>query len=310
MWRTRAERAYVASVTAFARDGRFDPSGQARHFARLADAGVSAIIGSSGVGEGYTLDDEERRQLFEVAQRVMGSTGGFVLMGMEARTAEQMIRLCKLAEPYKPAAVHVYGLEMGHGARATAAEAERFLRDILGAVEIPCVLCNQPQMNGFELPIALLERLVRDHDHIVGVQDISGDLRYLAAVTAEFGTELELLTTLPQAIGLLGLGGQGFSCSEGNIVPELCASVVQLFIGGDAAASRTAYQKLLGVNRAVSDVASSTGPATKAALRDLGLPGGSGLRAPRLWPSEDDRAQLLAALHSLQIAELQRLTPA
>ena len=297
-------------MTAFARDGRFDPAGQARHFARLADAGVSAIVGSSGVGEGYTLDDEERQQLFEVAQEAMGGSGGFVLMGMEARTAEQMIRLCKTAEPYKPAAVHVYGLEMGHGARATPTEAERFLRDILNAVEIPCVLCNQPQMNGFALPLPLLERLMSDHDHIVGVQDISGDLRYLAAVIAEFGTELELLTTVSEAIGLLGLGGHGFSCSEGNIVPELCASVVQLFMGGDTAGSRTAYQKLLGVNRAVSDGASSTGPATKAALRDLGLPGGSGLRPPRLWPADDDRAQLLATLRSLQIAELQRLTPA
>lgn len=315
-------RAYAAAVTTFDGDGRFDADVQRQHLRRLAQAGVSAIVGSSGAGEGYSLSDDERRELLRIARAELKEPGQFVFMAPEARSADEVIRMCELARPYKPDVIQIHGVEMGHGTRATPAEVESYLREILTAVDMPCCLCNQPLMNNFEIPVALVEALVRDYPQVVSVGELSGDIRYMAAIRHAIGDRVELWSGPDTAISLLAIGGHAFACGEANIVPELCASISAQFSAGDYERSFAAYRLLLAVSRVIRSVPTSgfggalgringigsPVPAYKAALRVLNLPGGNGVRRPRLPVDPDLEPALLAQLTELGVPELTRLT--
>jgi len=297
---------YVATITAFDADGRFDPDQQRRHFRRMADAGLSAVVGSSGAGEGYTLSEPEWREFLQIGREELKGRVRFDLMGLEARSAQHVIDHYRLALEYDIDGVHIYGLEVGHGSRPDEREFEAYLRDILDVIDLPSYLVNQPGMIGYGLPVAMVARLAKDYPQVIGVLDTSRDLKYLGALADELGDRLELVTIIDQALAVLAVGGHGFSCGEANVVPELCASLVTHFAEGDHRRAVEDYRLLMAVNRVITSLvpASSRVHTYKAALRELGLPGGGGMRAPRRWISESDQRRLGDALRALEVPEL------
>ncbi len=295
---------FVISVTPFTADEALDEVGLRAHLARLGAGGVGVYLGGSGSGEGYTLTRDELRRVLEVGVEELSGVVPVRAMGVEPRSARQTIELGRVAAEVGVDAMQLYSLDMGHGNRPRPDELERYLTDVLDAVELPVVLSSH-QAAGYYLPVELIGRLVARYDLIIGVNATNQDLTYLVRLLDTVAGRVDVHVGGPmQALSCLALGGQGYLSSEGNVAPRLCRSVVESFARGDLAASHAAYARVM---RMFSETRRLGGlPATKAMLMLLGLPGGSP-RRPRLPVPDAVRAELASVLDALDLRAVEGL---
>jgi 4-hydroxy-tetrahydrodipicolinate synthase len=104
-----------------------------------------------------------------------------------------------------------------------------------------------------------------------------------------------------QALSTLALGGHGFLCSEGNLVPRLCGELQQAIRSGDSDAADSFYRQLIGVF-SLNVWPGGTVRFLKAAMRILGLPGAH-TRAPFEVLGGADAEQLALRMKELAIPE-------
>jgi 4-hydroxy-tetrahydrodipicolinate synthase len=298
----RGSSTYVISLTPFTADHRLDEAGLRGHLRRMADAGVGVYLGGSGSGEGYTLSPDEHRRVLEIGVEELSGRVAVRAMGVEPRTAAQMIELAVLAAEVGVDAMQCYSLDQGHGNRPSPRELERYLVEVLDAAQLPVVLSSH-QAVGYFIPPPLMASLLDRHENIVGVNVTNSDVSYLLRVIEAVDGRAEVHVGGPMlALNCLAMGGPGFLSSDANLAPRLCNSVVTRWDVQDLAGAVDSYQRLMRLFAATREQGGIV--ATKAALGLLGLPGGVP-RPPRL-PVPDDRLPALrvALLDGLELSDM------
>jgi 4-hydroxy-tetrahydrodipicolinate synthase len=300
----REPSTFVVSLTPFTADEALDEDGLRAHLRRLRESGIGVYLGGSGSGEGYTLSGDERRRVLEIGVEELRGHVPVRAMGVEPRTADEMVEVGRVAAGAGVDALQVYPLDVGHGNVPRPDELERYLRDVLDAVELPVVLASH-QAAGYFVPAALIGDLVGGSGTIVGVNCTNNDLTYLVRVLEAVDGRADVHVGGPMhALSCLALGGQGYLSSEGNLAPRLCQAVVESYAGGDLAAAQAAYARVMRLHTATRRLGGIA--ATKAVLARLGLAGGSP-RRPRLPVPDADAAELAAVLDELEIKGVEGL---
>jgi 4-hydroxy-tetrahydrodipicolinate synthase len=295
---------YVVGITPFAADASLDEAALRAHLQRLAAAGVGVYLGGSGSGEAYTLDAYEARRVLEIGVEALRGRVPVRAMGVEPRSAREMIAYARVAADVGVDALQVYSLDVGHGNRPRSDELRRYLSDVLDAVTLPVVLSSHFSV-GYALPPDLVAELVDEHDGIIGIHCSHDDLTVLVALLDAVGDRIEVHVGGPMhALSCLALGGHGFLSSEGNLAPRLCVSVVDAYARGDFAACQGAYARLLRLHAGLRRLGGIA--ATKYALELLGLPGGT-VRPPRLAVDGDRRAAVAALVDALDLRAVEGL---
>lgn len=290
---------YAIAITPFAADGTIDEGALREHLTRLADAGVGAYLGGGGSGEGFTMSTSEARRVLEVGVDSLRGRVPVRSMGVEPRTALEMIDHLHLASDVGVDAAQVYSLDPGHGHRPTPAEVERYLRTVLDATSIPCVVSSHLSV-GYRLSPALLATLASEHPHLIGVNCSHPDAGPLIAVLDAVG-QLEVHVGGPgQGLLALSLGADGFLSSEANLAPRTCAAVVDGFAAGDLEGCTAAFGDLVRLSTLLYGLGGIR--VTKAVLRRLGLPGGF-VRPPQLDADDSAVDRVLAFLATTSIGE-------
>ena len=301
---TAAPSTYVVGITPFAADESLDEAALRAHLQRLAAAGIGVYLGGSGSGEAYTLDADEARRVLEIGVEELRGRVPVRAMGVEPRSAREMIAYARVASDVGVDALQVYSLDVGHGNRPRADELRRYLSDVLEAVTVPVVLSSHFSV-GYTLPPELVAELVEQHDGIVGVNCSHNDLTALVALLDAVGDRVEVHVGGPMhALSCLALGGQGFLSSEGNLAPRLCVSVVEAYGRADFAAAEMAYARLMRLHAGLQRLGGIA--AVKCALELLGLPGGT-VRPPRLPLDSERRAAVAALLDGLDVSAVEEI---
>jgi 4-hydroxy-tetrahydrodipicolinate synthase len=300
--KARTTSAFVISITPFDRDGRLDDIALRAHLRRMAAARLGVYVGGGGSGEGFTLSDEEASRVLEIGVEELKGKVPVRSMGVEPRTAGQMIEFAHKAKSAGVDATQIYSLDQGHGHRPTPEEIETYFFDILTEVDLPVVLSSH-QSVGYLIPVDLIAKLVERFGQIIGINCSQPDLAYLASVIDAVGDRVDVHVGGPQqTLTALSLGAQGFLSSEANLAPHLCMSVLDHYEAGDAAAMTSAFGKVLRLSQALYSRGGIR--ATKAVLNDLGLPGGYP-RKPQLPLSPATLRQLRKAVDDLGIAAIE-----
>jgi 4-hydroxy-tetrahydrodipicolinate synthase len=298
----RQPSTFVISLTAFGRDEALDEEALRGHLRRLAAAGIGVYLAGSGSGEGYTLTPSEVARVLEIGAEELGGKVPVRAMGVEPRTARQMIEIGRVAKDCGMEAMQLYSLDQGHGNRPRPDEFERYLRDVLDHVDIPVVLSSH-QAAGYWIQPDLINALVGEYDSIIGINATNQDVMYLVDVIAAVDGRADVHVGGPmQATIALALGAQGYLSSDGNLAPKLCVSLIDAHAAGDLAARDEAYRTLMGLFTATREHGGIS--ATKGALTSLGLPGGIP-RRPRLEISDAHKAGMVEALDRLGIPAIE-----
>ncbi|MSW31540.1 MAG: hypothetical protein F2947_03355 [Actinobacteria bacterium] len=293
---------FVISITPFDANGRLDESALRAHLDRMADAGIGVYLGGGGSGEGFTLSNEESRRVLEIGVDQIGGRVQVRSMGIEPRTAQQMIDYLKMSAEVGVDAAQVYSLDPGHGHRPTAPEIEKYLEEVLSSTDLPCVVSSHMSV-GYRLDPSLLHTLSQKYAHLIGVNCSHPDLAALIALRSALDERIELHVGGPaQALSALALGATGFLSSEGNLAPQTCAALIAGANANDYETATNAFDAISQLSTLLYRLGGIR--ATKGVLRSLGLPGGH-VRPPQLDADEKSVASVLEFLDSLNFKAIE-----
>ena len=286
---SRTHSTFVVSLTPFTQTGELDEPGLRAHLRRLGAAGIGVYLAGSGSGEGYTLSRDERRRVFSIGVEELSGRVPLRAMGVEPRTAAEVVALAEDAVATGLDATQVYSLDLGHGYVPTGDEMTTYLRTVLDEAPGDLVLSTHHSV-GYHYPPARIGELVATYPRVIGVNVTHPELTYVAEVLAAADGRADVHVGGPvHALGALALGAQGYLSSEGNLAPRLCVSLIEQFVAGDRDAAARAHAEILEVHQATQALGGIVG--AKAALRRFGAAGGWP-RPPRL-PVSPERAQSL-----------------
>jgi 4-hydroxy-tetrahydrodipicolinate synthase len=176
-------------------------------------------------------------------------------------------------------------------------ELEVHFRSVIEAVTCDVHVSNNTALAGYELPLALVVRLVDDYSHVVAV-NVSDprpeELRaYVGGLTARLRERIEVrVGMIREIVAMHALGVRSVLCFEPNVAPGIVTRVwSQLEAGGPVS-----VEPLLQLNAALARGGNPR--SLKAALAIVGRDGGF-LRAPYLPVTEAQSAELEAELRAL-----------
>jgi len=307
---SRPLQVFCCMITPFDADGALDESAVELLGERIVEAGVGLALGTASPGEGHSLTPAETERLYAAGKRVAAGRVPVIAMGCEQRSAAEFAPYIRIAEQVGVDSVQLYQMELMHASKPGVDELERYFRTLLEGMTIPARLSTH-QQNGYTTPIDLIDRLLHDYPHIVGIH-CTTDIEYMRTLVEVVDGRADILLGGAQhLLPGLSFGAQGYLDSTGCLLaPRLNASVIDHYKAGRLDEMATAYHqitRLSGISR-VQTPRFGTGSVRvcKAALRVLGLPG-STLRAPYLSLDEKAHSEVAEYLKAMMIPELEPL---
>jgi 4-hydroxy-tetrahydrodipicolinate synthase len=283
----------TAMVTPFAADGSVNHDSARRMARHLVDNGSDGVVVCGTTGEGPTVNDREKLDLFETVVAEVGATAS-VVANTGSYDTHHSVALTRSAlaagvdgflvvTPYynKPPAA---GIVAHYQAIAEAAEGR------------PVIVYNIPSRVVINLEPDLLARL-SEIDNVVAVKQATPDLDQAAAIVRHGGLDLyagndDLLAPF------LRLGGVGGICVASHLVGRQMHEMITCAAGGD-------FERMDELDRTIAPLlealAITTNPIPlKAALNLLGHDVG-GLRLPLVEADEQQTATIQAALEAARL---------
>jgi 4-hydroxy-tetrahydrodipicolinate synthase len=206
-----------AITTPFDTQGAVDHAFLARHAKVLADAGCVGIVPLGSLGEGATLDVDEKEAVLRTLVRA--DAGGLpVIPGIAALSTAQAVQLARTAERVGCAGLmvlppYVYSSDWP--------EMKAHVSAVIAATRLPCMLYNNPIAYKTDFLPAQVAELASEHANLVAIKESSGDVRRVTALKAELGARLHILVGLDDAIVEgIAAGATGWIAGLVNALPR------------------------------------------------------------------------------------------
>lgn len=184
-----------AITTPFGPSGEVDLPFLARHARWMLDAGCTGIVALGSLGEGGTLDADERREVLRTLVAACGPRPVFAsVAALSTREAERQAREaadlgCRGLMVLPP---YVY--------RGRWEETRAHYGAVLDATPLSCMAYNNPIAYGTDLLPEHLADLAGRHANLHAVKESSADVRRLTAIRATLGQRLALLVGVDDLI--------------------------------------------------------------------------------------------------------------
>ena len=255
----------TAMVTPFDDDLALDLDAAASLARWLVDHGSEGLVVAGTTGEGVTLDDDEKLDLFRAVAEAVTVP---VIAGTGSNDTRHSVELTKAAAGTGVDAVLAV---TPYYNRPSQAGIDVHVRAIAGASDLPVVLYDIEFRTGRRLARETVLRLAREVPTVVAVKDASGDPAATAQLVAEAPGGFEVYSgddklTLPLlAVGAVGVIGVGTHWC-GELVGEMIAA----FGKGDVETARAVNARLLESWAFQSTDETPSPLPTKAVMRVLG----------------------------------------
>lgn len=282
-------RLLTAMVTPFTAAGGLDVGGAAALATWLVDEGGNdGLIISGTTGESPTTSDAEKEQLLRAVVQAVGDRASIVAGAATNDTAHSV----HLAQTAERAGAHGLLVVSPYYSKPTQPGLIAHCRAVADATALPVMLYDIPARTATAFAVETLVTLA-EHPQIVAVKDAKGDPGATAWTLAR--TDLAFysgddINNLP----LLALGAVGVVSVVGHLVGARLRTLVDQVEAGDLAGARRTHSGLLPVITGVMTRMQGC-MAVKAALAELGMPGGP-VRLPLVDADEEQRARLRAEL--------------
>lgn len=278
-------RVLTAMVTPFTTAGALDLDGAQVLASHLVDAGNDGLVISGTTGESATTTDAEKDDLLRAVVEAVGPRCSIVA-GVGTNDTAHSVARARAATTIGATALLAV---TPYYNRPPQAGVIAHLSTIADASDLPVMLYDIPARTGLALETETIVRLA-EHPRIVAVKDSKFDLEGTSWVLSR--TDLAVYSgddrwTLP----LLALGGVGVVGTSTHLVAARTGEMIDAFFAGDVTRARELHELLLpvfsGIFRAPGTMM------VKAALRELGLPGGP-VRLPLVDASPEQLTALAA----------------
>ncbi|HEX5050661.1 MAG TPA: dihydrodipicolinate synthase family protein [Planctomycetota bacterium] len=234
-----------AITTPFDADDRVDHSFLSRHARWQLEQGCSGLIPLGSLGEGATLDFDEKVAVLRTLVEAAGDKP--VLPGIAALSTRQAVALAEAA-----AAAGCGGLMVlpAYVHKGELHEAKAHVEAVLRATDLPCMLYNNPPAYGTDFTPPFVAELAAAHDNLVAVKESSGDARRVTAIKALVGERLAVLVGMDDMV-LEGVaaGATGWVAGLVNAFPRESVELFELARDGKREAATALYRWFLPLLR-------------------------------------------------------------
>jgi 1-pyrroline-4-hydroxy-2-carboxylate deaminase len=286
-----------AATTPLAPDLSVDLEALGHHCQWLVDSGCTGVVVLGSLGEGGTLDREEKRAIIETATRTLKGHAPVVSAVASLRTSDA-VGLAQEAADAGAAGLMVLPPYVYHG---DWRETREHFGEVLRATSLPCMLYNNPIAYGTDvLPEQLLE-LATEHPTLAAVKESSTDVRRITAIRALLGDRLAISVGVDDEI-LEGVdaGATSWVAGLANAFPRESVELYGRITGGPRSEAFELYRWFLPLLR--MDTSPKFVQLIKLVQAEMGH-GSPRVRPPRLELEGDALAQ---ALETLQVARRTR----
>ena len=250
------------------------------------EQGIDALVIAGTTGEGSTLTDEEHRELFRRAIKMIDGRVP-AIAGTGSNDTAYAINLTK------------YACELGYDAmlvvtpyynKATQKGLIEMFTAIADASTKPLILYNVPSRTGVDIAPSTYAALA-DHPMIGAIKEASGNLSKVAETAHLVGDKLDIYSgNDDQIVPILSLGGAGVISVLSNPMPKETSRMCHDFFEGNIEAARKAQLDLIPLINALFCEVNPI-PA-KAAMAAMGFCENY-LRLPLTKMEEGNQAKLL-----------------
>lgn len=279
-----------AITTPFGADGAIDHDFLGRHASWLVDHGCRGIVALGSLGEGATLEKEEKQAVLETLVAAVGSRVP-VIAGVAALSTAQAVAIAKGAERAGCRGLMVLPPYVHKG---PFAEMRDHFSAIFAATGLSCMLYNNPIAYGLDVPPAEIARFAEKHPNLHAVKESSGDVRRVTAVRALLGDRLALFAGLDDMIlEALRMGADGWIAGLVNALPGESVRLVELGKAGRFEEAFALYRWFLPLLRL--DCVPEFVQLIKLAQQEVGM-GSETVRLPRQPMQGEARDEALAII--------------
>src|SRR5487761_1899022 len=259
-------RVLTAMVTPFAPDGSgdFDVAIEVAEF--LVSSGTDAIVLAGSTGEGSSLSDEEKLELFAC---VAGAVEVPVLAGSTSQDTARSVALT--AQVAATGASAVLATTPSYARPNQQGIAAHFAA-IARSTELPVMLYDVPSRTGRKIAASTTIELVENHENIVALKDASADLVCAAHLKAVLGDRLDLYCGDDSLLlAFMGVGAAGIVSVAAHWAGPEFAAIVRSAIEGDWAEALRLNELVAPSCRFEGTDAYPNPMPTKAVMRSLGF---------------------------------------
>lgn len=278
---------FPAITTPFDDKDRVDLDFLAEHAKWLVDNGCQGLVPLGSLGEGNTLDFEEKIQVLQMCVAAVGERAPIVA-GISALSTRQAVRLAETAEQVGCRGLMVLPPYVYPG---DWNEARAHFRAVVQATALPCMLYNNPISYGLDVLPEQMSELAEELPNLVAVKESSADVRRVTAIRALLKDRWAIFVGVDDAIVEgIGAGAVGWIAGLVNAFPKESVALFDLATSGQNAKARELYEWFIPLLRL--DTVPKLVQLIKLAQQEVGM-GAERVRAPRLeLPASEREAAL------------------
>lgn len=273
---------YTPVATPF-EDGEIAYDKLERNIDFLLKSKIEGLVVMGSNGEFVALREQEKIELTKfICKKVAGKKK--VIVGVGSNSIDETLELSNVAKDAGADAILVVTPYYYKNAMNDS-NLEKYYTIVADLSLLPVVVYNMPGNTGVNTSAGLLAKL-SSHPNIIGVKDTSGNITQIAETikNAEAGFNV-FAGNWSFFLPSLFLGAKGATLALGNIAPNECAELLELYNDGNYDEARALANRLLPVNAAITAQFGIGG--MKVAMDYLGLEGGE-TRSPLNRPSEEN----------------------
>jgi 4-hydroxy-tetrahydrodipicolinate synthase len=233
-------RLMTAMITPFTESGAVDFEKATELARNLIASGNDGLIITGTTGEGPTLSEDEKLELYRVTKRAVG--GASIVAGTGNYNTAESIHLTREAER---CGVDGMLLVVPYYNNPPQEGLYQHFRAIAEATSLPCILYNVPPRSPRNLDASTIKRLA-EIDNIVGVKEASGRLEQFNAVISAMPDDFLVFSgNDSDTHTIMSLGGYGVISVAAHLVAERMKRMVDLLAEGQTAEAATIHLELL-----------------------------------------------------------------
>lgn len=196
---------------------------------RQLDAGIKAIVVCGTTGEGSTLSDHEKLEIFRRAKAFVGSDC-LIIAGTGSNNTAHALHLSVEAQQ---CGIDGLLLVSPYYNKANHDGLIRHYTAISQAVDIPVILYNVPSRTGLDIPVSVCAQL-RKLPNIAGIKEAASDITKITRIRTACGNELPIWSgNDDQITPVISLGGLGVISVLSNVVPLETRIMTEAALDGD-----------------------------------------------------------------------------
>jgi 4-hydroxy-2-oxoglutarate aldolase len=285
------EGIYTPIVTPFDKNEEIDFSKLKNNLDKLSQSKLSGIVVLGSNGEFAYLNHDEKLQVIKFVIENFTKEKK-IIVGTYNESTKETIQFSKEVAKLGADAILVLPSNYYKGAMKEDI-LYKYFTDIADESSIPMMLYNMPGNTGLNLTSSLVARLAK-HPNIVGIKDTAGNIVQLSEIVRDTDEDFSVFAgNAGYLLPGLAVGIKGATVALGNVLPDECCRVLELFEEGKMEEALKLQQSLIEINFLVTGKYGI--PGLKYAMDLMGYEGGE-VRRPLQPLSEEGKEKIKSTI--------------